>query len=263
MRTNLPGSLSANMNTILTCQDQYFAGGQGYDCPYLSSTSASSVDVSRETWVSLWASGLLDNRSSNEDPHSHGQLYNMGTILQEDYLFGDQLSSQMFTNKQLQDTLLQKEEELARLHEENNKLKQYLNSAFVKSLEEKTKKLLSQTGNGSLWNPLKRRLGSSNDHPPVSQSKRTRRNLYEELTACQVPPSPAVDQWVLQTLGLKDVNTIDDSGYSALTLQDSPSSGYSTASLTPGHSQTFGSHTLSPSSLPESESTKNEPRVPI
>uniref|UniRef100_A0A8B9N286 Uncharacterized protein n=1 Tax=Accipiter nisus TaxID=211598 RepID=A0A8B9N286_9AVES len=45
---------------------------------------------------------------------------------------GDQLSSQLYRNKQLQDTLLQKEEELARLHEENNNLRQYLNSALIK-----------------------------------------------------------------------------------------------------------------------------------
>lgn len=44
---------------------------------------------------------------------------------------------------QLQDTLLQKEEELARLHEENNNLRQYLNSAVVKCLEEKAKVLCS------------------------------------------------------------------------------------------------------------------------
>lgn len=39
----------------------------------------------------------------------------------------------------LQDTLMQREEELARLQEENNKLKEFLNSSYVKSLEEKTK----------------------------------------------------------------------------------------------------------------------------
>lgn len=39
----------------------------------------------------------------------------------------------------LQDTLMQREEELARLHEENNKLKEFLNSSFVKCLEEKRK----------------------------------------------------------------------------------------------------------------------------
>lgn len=43
-----------------------------------------------------------------------------------------------FTIK-LQDTLMQREEELARLQEENNKLKEFLNSSYVKSLEEKTK----------------------------------------------------------------------------------------------------------------------------
>lgn len=45
----------------------------------------------------------------------------------------------MYAFLQLQDTLVQKEEELARLHEENNHLRQYLNSALVKCLEEKAK----------------------------------------------------------------------------------------------------------------------------
>lgn len=34
---------------------------------------------------------------------------------------------------------MQKEEELARLQEENNKLKEFLNSSYVKSLEDKSK----------------------------------------------------------------------------------------------------------------------------
>ncbi|NP_001166876.1 geminin coiled-coil domain-containing protein 1 [Xenopus laevis] len=252
------------MNTILTCQDEYFAGGLGYDCPYFSSTSASTVDVSKETWVSLWASGLLDNRSSNHGPHTQGQLYNMGNSLQEDYLFGDQLSSQISANKQLQDTLLQKEEELSRLHEENNKLKEFLNSAFVKTLAEKTKKLLHQNGQSSFCTNPNSRVPFSSNSTPGSKAKRARRNLYGELTACEAQSSPVVEKWVLQTLGLKDVDTIDDSAlanYSAMSLQpkqDSPSSGYSSAHLTPGHSQAATSCSLSPSqcssaSLPESE----------
>lgn len=40
---------------------------------------------------------------------------------------------------QLQDTLLQREEELARLQEENNKLRAFLNSSFVRNLEQKAK----------------------------------------------------------------------------------------------------------------------------
>lgn len=56
-------------------------------------------------------------------------------------------SQHLFINisvPQLQDTLLQKEEELARLHEENNNLRQYLNSALIKCLEEKAKVLCSK-----------------------------------------------------------------------------------------------------------------------
>uniref|UniRef100_A0A8C5MJH6 Geminin coiled-coil domain containing n=1 Tax=Leptobrachium leishanense TaxID=445787 RepID=A0A8C5MJH6_9ANUR len=238
------------MNTILSCQDQYFAGGQSYDCPYFSSTSASSVDVSKDTWVSLWASGILDNKSSNQGPLSHGHSYNVETTLQDDCLWGDQLSSQMFSNMQLQDTLVQKDEELARLQEENNKLKQYLNSTYVKSLEEKTKKLLAQAGH-SFVAPQKRKAKFSSLLSPDSQAKKGRRNLYDKFTACEQHCSTGVDTWVLKTLGLKDADTIDDSAsasYNAHTVllsqnsgvtnvQDSPSSGYSTANFTPNHSQ--------------------------
>ncbi|XP_073445533.1 geminin coiled-coil domain-containing protein 1 isoform X2 [Dendrobates tinctorius] len=218
------------MNTILACQDQYFAGGQGYDCPYFSSTSAANVDVSKDTWVSLWSSGLLDNRSSNQGPQSHGQSY-VGCTLQDDYLWGDQLSNQMFTNKQLQDTLVQREEELARLHEENNKLKQYLNSTFVKCLEEKTK-LLPRSGLGA---SLKRKSRVSSLTPPETSAKKAKRNLFSDFTACEEQSSPAIEKWVLQTLGLKDVNTIDDSAtdsYSAIStelINSLPGTNYSNA----------------------------------
>ncbi|XP_009585980.1 PREDICTED: geminin coiled-coil domain-containing protein 1, partial [Fulmarus glacialis] len=135
---------------------------------------------------------------------------------------GDQLSSQLYRNKQLQDTLLQKEEELARLHEENNNLRQYLNSALIKCLEEKAKKLLSCHGQKTcaILKSTKRRL--KEDHCFVPQetphASKARRNLFNEFTACEEQASPAVDSWVLQTLGLKDVNTIDETSanYSAL-----------------------------------------------
>lgn len=44
-------------------------------------------------------------------------------------------------------------------------------------------------------------------HPP-----KARRSLLGTFSACDdEPPNPAVDTWVLQTLGLKDLNTIDES----------------------------------------------------
>ncbi|KAM4771092.1 geminin coiled-coil domain-containing protein 1 [Rhinophrynus dorsalis] len=271
-----------NMNTILACQDQYFAGGQGCDFPYPSSTSEANVDVSKETWVSLWASGLLDNRSSNQNPQTHEQLYNVGYTLQDEYLFGNQLSSQIFTNKQLQDTLQQKEEELARLHEENNKLKQYLNSTFVKCLEEKTKKLLSQNVQSSFCTPQKRKSRLSSPSLMEAPCKKAKRNLIDAFTACE--GQAGVDTWVLQTLGLKDVNTIDDSSsanYSATpcdmqgpdysNVQDSPSSGYSSIHMTPAHSQAASScsqdstymHNYSPSQCSSVSVPRSEPVSPF
>ncbi|MBN3296694.1 GEMC1 protein, partial [Amia calva] len=53
---------------VLSCQDQCFAGGQGYGCPYSVSTSQDGVDVSKETLVSFWAAGLLDNPACQPEP---------------------------------------------------------------------------------------------------------------------------------------------------------------------------------------------------
>lgn len=61
-------------NTVLPCQDQYFVGGQSYNCPYSATTSESSVDVSTETWVSFWAAGLLDNREPQQAPQAQGKF---------------------------------------------------------------------------------------------------------------------------------------------------------------------------------------------
>ncbi|NXU71399.1 GEMC1 protein, partial [Oreotrochilus melanogaster] len=153
----------------------------------------------------------------------------------------DQLSSQLYRNKQLQDTLLQKEEELARLHEENNNLRQYLNSALIKCLEEKAKKLLSCHGQKTCatLKSTKRRLKEDRCFVPLDtpHASKARRNLFNEFTVCEEQPSPAVDSWVLQTLGLKDVNTIDETSanYSAL----SSDLGKDTYSLSAGESADY------------------------
>ncbi|XP_042312116.1 geminin coiled-coil domain-containing protein 1 isoform X3 [Sceloporus undulatus] len=153
------------------------------------------------------------------------------TTLQEDVGTCDQLCTQLYRNKQLQDTLLQKEEELARLQEENNHLRQFLNSALVKQLEEKTKKLLLQNGCGvhQPHKACKRRMKmeSSLQHE-ASHPQKARRNLLASFSACEEHPHhPPVDTWVLRTLGLKDLDTIDDessspANYSALTLDLPP-----------------------------------------
>ncbi|XP_038944876.1 geminin coiled-coil domain-containing protein 1 isoform X2 [Rattus norvegicus] len=128
------------MNTILPCQDQYFVGGQSSNCPYSTTTSESGVDVSKETWVSFWAAGLLDNSELQQAPHVLESPSGFSFPVPDSCSWEEtELSSQLYRNKQLQDTLLQKEEELARLHEENNHLRQYLNSTLVKRLEEKAK----------------------------------------------------------------------------------------------------------------------------
>ncbi|KAK7882841.1 hypothetical protein WMY93_029015 [Mugilogobius chulae] len=105
------------------------------------------------------------------------------------------LSPHLQRNKQLHDTLVQREEELARLQEENQKLRQFLNSSFVKDLEEKAKKLCVN---------VKRKRDLSSLSPPIS--KRVCRNLTADFCS---ESEPSLDLWVLKTLGLKDRDTID------------------------------------------------------
>ncbi|XP_033832451.1 geminin coiled-coil domain-containing protein 1 [Periophthalmus magnuspinnatus] len=109
-----------------------------------------------------------------------------------------ELSPHLQKNKQLHDTLLQREEELARLQEENQKLRQFLNSSLVKDLEEKAKTLCA---NG------KRKRNLSFFTPPIS--KRVCRNLTAEICSESEPSETSLDLWVLKTLGLKDKDTID------------------------------------------------------
>ncbi|NXG50789.1 GEMC1 protein, partial [Psilopogon haemacephalus] len=226
------------------CPQPDFGGDPGYACPW-----SAPAGVSKETWTAVCAAepphsqgrrearppakcapgaaavGVWASDEERDNPSGlllPGQFCSPQLGAQDAAWRGDQLSSQLYRNKQLQDTLLQKEEELARLHEENNNLRQYLNSALIKCLEEKAKKLLSCHGqkNGAVLKTTKRRL--KEDHCFVPQetphASKARRNLFNEFTACEEQVSPAVDSWVLQTLGLKDVNTIDETSanYSAL-----------------------------------------------
>ncbi|NXL61751.1 GEMC1 protein, partial [Chordeiles acutipennis] len=218
-------------STDRPCPQPDFAGGPGCACPW-----SAPAGVSKETWAAVCAAEPPHHGQGRWEARPPGQLGTPQLGAQDAAWRGDQLSSQLYRNKQLQDTLLQKEEELARLHEENNNLRQYLNSALIKCLEEKAKKLLSchrQKTCATLKSP-KRRL--KEDHCFVPQdtphTSKARRNLFNEFTACEEQVSPTVDSWVLQTLGLKDVNTIDETSanYSAL----SSDLGKDTYCLSPG-----------------------------
>ncbi|XP_054022530.1 geminin coiled-coil domain-containing protein 1 [Dryobates pubescens] len=265
------------------CPQPDFGGDPGCACPW-----AAPAGVSKETWAAVcavepphsqgrrearppgkcapaaaavggWA--RIEERANPSSLLPAGQFCSPQLGAQDAAWQGDQLSSQLYRNKQLQDTLLQKEEELARLHEENNNLRQYLNSALIKCLEEKAKKLLSCHGqkNGAILKTTKRRL--KEDHCVVPQetphASKARRNLFNEFTACEEQASPAIDSWVLQTLGLKDVNTIDENSanYSALssdlgkdTYSLSPACGmpYLTGSLSPNKTEVAFTTSLSP-----------------
>ncbi|NWV77318.1 GEMC1 protein, partial [Dasyornis broadbenti] len=198
------------------CPEPDFTGGSGSACPW-----SAPAGVSKETWAAVCAAEPPLSQCQRE-AQSPGQFCSPQLGAQHAAWQGDQLSSQLYRNKQLQDTLLQKEEELARLHEENINLRQYLNSALIKCLEEKAKKLLSGHGQKTcaILKSTKRRLKEDLCFVPqeTPHASKARRNLFNEFTACEEQASPAVDSWVLQTLGLKDVNTIDEASanYSAL-----------------------------------------------
>ncbi|XP_042676808.1 geminin coiled-coil domain-containing protein 1 [Centrocercus urophasianus] len=200
------------------CPEPGFLGGQGCARPW-----PVPAGVSKETWAAVCAAEPPEHDQGRREARPPGRLFAPELVGQEEAWRGDQLSSQLYRNKQLQDTLLQKEEELARLHEENNNLRQYLNSALVKCLEEKAKVFCSDLfqKTSTILKNTKKRLKEDycfalQETPHASKA---RRNLFNEFSACEEQASPAVDSWVLETLGLKDVNTIDESSanYSALT----------------------------------------------
>ncbi|RVE65295.1 hypothetical protein OJAV_G00134500 [Oryzias javanicus] len=129
-----------------------------------------------------------------------------------------QFSPHLQRNKQLQDALLQREEELARLQEENSKLREFLSSSCVRNLQEKAEKL----GVASHAALKRTRMTRDGETPPFSThrllnskkvSKRVCRNLTAEFCSetPESPSEPNLDQWVLRTLGLKDRDTIDTS----------------------------------------------------
>ncbi|KAI3354645.1 hypothetical protein L3Q82_018524, partial [Scortum barcoo] len=198
-----------------------------------------TVDVSMETLASVWAHDPHDPCDLGEKQHQPSSAWEkhfslhfkiniivcVSVFVSESQcafsgsppaglMWTEQLSPHLQRNKQLQDTLLQREEELARLQEENNKLREFLSSSFVRNLEQKAKKL---TADGR---KLKRNLMYIDDGPLQNFSrqqisKRVCRNLMadfcSESSEMSSSSEPNLDLWVLRTLGLKDRDTIDTS----------------------------------------------------
>ncbi|XP_068441905.1 geminin coiled-coil domain-containing protein 1 [Clinocottus analis] len=135
-----------------------------------------------------------------------------------------QISPHLQRNKQLQDALLQRDEELLRLQDENHRLREFLGSSFVRNLQREAKKL-----NPDGRRKLKRRPAYADDGSVQNRghqlqtpqvSKRVCRNLTAEFCSSSSETSPSssepnLDLWVLRTLGLKDRDTIDTSNESS------------------------------------------------
>ncbi|KAL2096312.1 hypothetical protein ACEWY4_008460 [Coilia grayii] len=250
------------MSTVLSCQDLRFVGGQRYNCPYSASTSAEpSVDVSTETLVSLWDASPRDNAlcQQHEPPLRELQYSDHGDLSHQTW--PELLSPHLQRNKQLQDTLLQREEELAKLHEENHKLREFLSSSYVRGLEERRKKLLYAP---SRHRKRRQQAGLGGQGPDLEGrgpggmvlggvSKRTCRNLSLEFcSAEELAATPPLDSWVLETLGLKDQDTIDpESSFGSrvpVPVPNPPPPGYSPASDPPSatYSPPLASATYTP-----------------
>uniref|UniRef100_A0A3B5A2L7 Geminin coiled-coil domain containing n=1 Tax=Stegastes partitus TaxID=144197 RepID=A0A3B5A2L7_9TELE len=175
-----------------------------------------TVDVSMETLASVWARDPGDLRDLAEKRHEPPAAFGESSKQQQQQQQqpgGFILQLWMQDSRRpirLQDTLLQREEELARLQEENNKLRGFLSSSFVRNLEQKAKKL---TADGTRRRPKRNLDGEAFSRQQVS--KRVCRNLTAEFCSESFETSthsePNLDLWVLQTLGLKDRDTIDTS----------------------------------------------------
>ncbi|XP_012495350.1 PREDICTED: geminin coiled-coil domain-containing protein 1 [Propithecus coquereli] len=164
-------------NTILPCQDQYFVGGQSYNCPYSTTTSESSVDVSTDTWVSFWAAGLLDNREPQQAPQAQ-VLPNITVQRRKDSSFDSFVIQRCNFQISLPQKLLSSDE---------------------------FSKVCGKFRKGKRKPKEQRYSPAEIPHP-----KNAKRSLSSEFANCEEQPGPPVDPWVLQTLGLKDLNTIDD-----------------------------------------------------
>ncbi|XP_041851139.1 geminin coiled-coil domain-containing protein 1 [Melanotaenia boesemani] len=170
-----------------------------------------------ETLASIWAhdpSDLCDLAEKRHKPPVWDPECVFDSFPPAGLTWMQQLSPHLQRNKQLQDTLLQREEELARLQEENNKLRNFLGSSFVRNLQQKAKKITDGR------RKLKRNLTYLDDEPfQVRSSKQVSKRVCRNLTAdfCSetseksVCSEPNLDRWVLRTLGLKDRDTIDTS----------------------------------------------------
>ncbi|KAK0149034.1 Geminin coiled-coil domain-containing protein 1 [Merluccius polli] len=200
-------------SAAVACQDGVFAGGPTPGGPpgYCPPPTARTVDVSMETLASSWAPDDASLASKTQHLPTYGGLCSQPKAT-------NKLSPHLHRNQQLQDTLQQREEELTRLQQENDKLRHFLSSSFVRNLEEKVKDL-SSDHRRNLKRSLQQdhrtnqNLGSCRSHPaPHHISKRVCRNLFPEFCSDPGPSrEPSLDLWVLRTLGLKDRDTIDPS----------------------------------------------------
>ncbi|XP_077421134.1 geminin coiled-coil domain-containing protein 1 isoform X2 [Vanacampus margaritifer] len=177
-----------------------------------------SSSVSMETLTSTWSPiDQCDVTNVGEKRHSSPRGWEcvFSRSPPAGGLWSEQFSPHLQRNKQLEETLLQREEELSRLQEENDKLRKFLNSPFVRNLGDKSKRLSSdRTRNVNRKRPYHVGSFQNSSGHHLQVSKRVCRNLSAEFSSTESSLSsydPTLDLWVLKTLGLKDPDTIDTS----------------------------------------------------
>ncbi|XP_077467753.1 geminin coiled-coil domain-containing protein 1 isoform X2 [Stigmatopora argus] len=206
------------------------------------------VSVSMETLTPTWTPVYQGDVINHVGAKGHNSSNAWDCILSMSPPTGGLWIEQQ-RNKQLEDKLLRREEELSRLQDENEKLRRFLRSPFVGNLVDGVR----QTSNRK-W-PYRNESFRNSARRPLQVSGRVCRNLSAEFDSAECLSAKsnsrsALDLWVLRTLGLKDPDTVDVSG----TDRDLEETPFGDRSRTPrgpcegGHPDLAFSTSLSPTS---------------
>ncbi|XP_061638439.1 geminin coiled-coil domain-containing protein 1 [Phyllopteryx taeniolatus] len=131
-------------------------------------------------------------------------------------LWSEQLPPHLHRNKQLEDALRRRDEEMGRLRDENDKLRRFLDRSSG-DLNQKLSADRTRNLNRNRPYHVGRFQNSARRHLQVT--KHVCRNLSSEFSSTEfssdesgtAASEPAPDLWVLRTLGLKDPATVDTS----------------------------------------------------
>ncbi|XP_061538232.1 geminin coiled-coil domain-containing protein 1 [Phycodurus eques] len=179
---------------------------------------AALVSVSMETLTSTWAPvdrcDVIDAGATRRNSSRVREACVLSRSPPAGGLWSEQLPPHLHRNKQLEDALRRRDEEMARLRDENDKLRRFLDRSSgdlnQKSSADRTKNL-----NRKRPYHVGRFQNSALRHLRVTEH--VCRNLSSEFSSTEfgsdesgtAASEPAPDLWVLRTLGPKDPAAVD------------------------------------------------------